>query len=82
MLLGGAVVMVWPLSAAADVLAPTRPTARPNSRPAPGRWSPTDGPALVCGQGRVQECSTVAVKSSDGHIVRLDLPTRKAAATG
>jgi len=73
MLLGGAVVMVWRLGAAADVPPAVRPTALPGIPVTAGSVVAADVPVVLRGLGTVQAYNMVAVKSRvNGHIVSID----------
>ena len=73
MLLGGAVVTVWRLSAAADAPPPSTSTALPGIPATAGAVVAADVPVVLRGLGTVQAYNTVAVKSRvDGQIVSLD----------
>lgn len=73
MLVGGAVVMVWRLSAAADAPAPAAPTTPPGIPVTAGTVLAADVPVVLRGIGTVQAYNTVAVKSRvDGPIVSVD----------
>ena len=73
MLLGAAVVMVWRLSAAADVPPTARATALPGIPITAGTLVAADVPVVLRGLGTVQAYNTVAVKSRvDGQIVSVD----------
>ena len=73
MLLGGAVVMVWRLGAAADVPPAVRPAALPGIPVTAGSVVAAGVPVVLRGLGTVQAYNTVAVKSRvDGHIVSVD----------
>jgi len=73
MLLGGAVVMMWRLSAADDVPPPVTPTAPPGIPVSAGTVVAADVPVVLRGLGTVQAYNTVAVRSRvDGHIVSVD----------
>jgi multidrug efflux system membrane fusion protein len=73
MLLGGAVVMVWRLGAAADSPPPTEPATLPGIPVTAGTVVAADVPVVLRGLGTVQAYNTVAVKSRvDGHIVSVD----------
>jgi membrane fusion protein, multidrug efflux system len=72
MLLGGVVVM-WRLSAAADVSPPEGPPALAGIPVTAGSVVADDVPVVLRGLGTVQAYNTVAVKSRvDGHIVSVD----------
>jgi len=72
MLLGGAVVMVWRLSAAADA-PPAPPAALPGIPVTAGTVVAADVPVVLRGLGTVQAYNTVAVNSRvDGQIVSVD----------
>ncbi|MGH6714997.1 MAG: efflux RND transporter periplasmic adaptor subunit [Bradyrhizobium sp.] len=71
-LLGGAVVMVWRLSAVAEV-PPPKPAALTGVPVTAGTVVAADMPVILRGLGTVQAFNTVAVKSRvDGQIVKLD----------
>ncbi|HLZ03108.1 MAG TPA: efflux RND transporter periplasmic adaptor subunit [Bradyrhizobium sp.] len=73
MLLLGAVVMVWRLSAAAHAPPAAAPTALPGVPVTAGSVAAADVPIVLRGLGTVQAYNTVAVKSRvDGHIVSVD----------
>jgi len=73
MLLGGAVVILWRLSAAADASPPEGPTTRPVIPVTAGTVVAADVPVVLRGLGTVQAYNTVAVKSRvNGHIVSVD----------
>ena len=72
MLLGGAVVMVWRLSATTDAPLPG-PTALPGIPVTAGTVAAADVPVVLRGLGTVQAYNMVAVKSRvNGHIVSID----------
>ena len=72
-LLGGAVVMVWRLSLAADVPPPASPAELPGIPITAGTVVAADVPILLRGVGTVQAYNTVAIKSRvDGQILRVD----------
>lgn len=72
-LLGGAAVMVWRLSAAADASPPPKPAAVTAIPVSAGTVVAADVPVILRGLGTVQAFNTVAVKSRvDGQIIKLD----------
>jgi membrane fusion protein, multidrug efflux system len=73
MLLGGAVVILWRLGAAADASPPGGPTTLPVIPVTAGTVVAADVPVVLRGLGTVQAYNTVAVKSRvNGHIVSVD----------
>ncbi len=72
-LLGGAVVILWRLSAAAGTSPPEGPPTLPGIPVTAGSVVADDVPVVLRGLGTVQAYNTVAIKSRvDGHIVSVD----------